>query len=66
MRSFREANRAADFLTNQNHDRHFPCATLEAPPPGLRIILYEDKIGSSLPRMVPLVIPAFPFVIKKS
>lgn len=49
---FREANRSADFLANLGHEGPFQCVFLDPVPASLRLILFEDRIGSSLPRLV--------------
>lgn len=49
---YREANCGADFLANLGHEGSFNCVMLNAAPAALNLILFEDRLGTGLPRMV--------------
>lgn len=49
---FREANRCADHLANEGHARLFGWIAFDRASPSLALILREDAIGFSMPRIV--------------
>lgn len=49
---FREANRCADHLANEGHAVPFGWKLFDRASPSLALILKEDAIGCSMPRIV--------------
>ncbi|KAK2384993.1 heat shock 70 kDa protein [Trifolium repens] len=49
---YREANRFADFLANRGHSSSFDGDIVNLACHSLQLILYDDFMGASLPRLI--------------
>jgi len=54
VHSYREANRAADFLANLGHRAIFVVSVIDTFPPTLRLILSDDARGVVFKRSIAL------------